>query len=331
MVSHVVSTFSGKPVFGYLGMVYAIASIGVLGFIVWSTQSVAQSVSLIFSMESHYNTYGLYAFNLTVLASAVVPSTITERSFNLQPFYAAMAAAGRVCTATANQLIWAIGFIEGDGSITTHGSLRGELIVVQKDSKPLFLLQTIFGMGVVKQVNNHWRWIVSDKPSLLILLALFNGNMVLPHRIAQVGVWCRIYNVVHIVTSPIVTLWNAWLSGFTDAEGCFSARLSLSNTIHFTYLLDQKNALSVLAHISSLFGAPPSSVRPRSGVNMYRMTLGMTYYTEVVEYFNRFPLQSKKASSLAKWSNLRQMAVNKTLPAGRDARKELCASINPKL
>ena len=36
IVSHVVSTFSGKPVFGYLGMVYAIRSIGILGFIVWS-------------------------------------------------------------------------------------------------------------------------------------------------------------------------------------------------------------------------------------------------------------------------------------------------------
>jgi cytochrome c oxidase subunit 1 len=36
MISHVISTFSSKPVFGYLGMVYAIASIGVLGFIVWS-------------------------------------------------------------------------------------------------------------------------------------------------------------------------------------------------------------------------------------------------------------------------------------------------------
>ena len=36
VVSQVVSTFSKKPIFGYLGMAYAMASIGVVGFVVWA-------------------------------------------------------------------------------------------------------------------------------------------------------------------------------------------------------------------------------------------------------------------------------------------------------
>ena len=36
IVSHVISTFSKKPIFGYLGMAYAMVAIGVIGFVVWA-------------------------------------------------------------------------------------------------------------------------------------------------------------------------------------------------------------------------------------------------------------------------------------------------------
>lgn len=36
IISHIISTFSRKPVFGYLGMAYAMVAIGVVGFVVWA-------------------------------------------------------------------------------------------------------------------------------------------------------------------------------------------------------------------------------------------------------------------------------------------------------
>jgi cytochrome c oxidase subunit I len=46
IVSQIISTFSRKPVFGYLGMAYAMVAIGVVGFIVWAHHMYTSGISL---------------------------------------------------------------------------------------------------------------------------------------------------------------------------------------------------------------------------------------------------------------------------------------------
>ncbi|PCJ04029.1 MAG: cytochrome c oxidase subunit I [Rhodobacteraceae bacterium] len=46
IISHVIATFSRKPVFGYLPMVWAIIAIGVLGFVVWAHHMYTVGMSL---------------------------------------------------------------------------------------------------------------------------------------------------------------------------------------------------------------------------------------------------------------------------------------------
>src|SRR5579871_6590887 len=46
IISHVISTFSRKPIFGYLCMAYAMVAIGVIGFVVWAHHMFISGISV---------------------------------------------------------------------------------------------------------------------------------------------------------------------------------------------------------------------------------------------------------------------------------------------
>lgn len=330
-------------------------SIGVLGFIVWS-YTVAlpycevgvtnlaicwNSLTLVGTFNSKNSTsYTQSAGNRNWQSSS--SETTREKSFNFNLFSEHLhrvhsqslpLASPNRSIPDDNWLAWFIGFTEGDGAILEHkGRLR--FVLTQKEGTILYHIQTILGFGKVrfypqgKGSNGFYRYIVEDNQNILILALLFNDNLVLSHRISQLSRWIQSLidkklwpfgaNPCQTPPLPIVpTLKDAWLSGFTDAEGCFNVKLEKrDNTVNgyrviLRFLLDQKNAQYLLSSIRDLFGYGNVSLRSATN-DVYRYTMKSFTGTNVVrEYFLAFPLKTKKLQSFNNWCKVHDMVLRK--------------------
>ncbi len=229
-------------------------------------------------------------------------------------------------------LTWFIGFAEGDGAIQTYDQgKRVRFVLTQKESDILHKIQFKFNIGVVKHFpqgksgknNDFYRWMVDNPSHILLLAFLFNGNLAQNHRIEQLSLWVNALNnrfgseTINLNNTPVsVTLQDAWLSGFSDAEGCFNisitsnSRYILGHVIKMRYILDQKDSV-ILSRVYQLFGF--GKVTLRSGTdNVYRYTAtGFKALKDVIAYFQIFPLQTKKALSFEKWRVVHNHVSNK--------------------
>ena len=334
-------------------MLYAMMSIGVLGFVVWSWVLASShgnmwiiyfaicwnGLVLIGTLKgknpvSYTQSAGNLSLNSLNNDIQSASETTRETSFNYLAFrlYYNKLFGDTKVNLSNNWLTWFIGFAEGDGAIQTYeNGTRVRFVLTQKEDAILYHIQKKLGIGTVKHFpqgksgnnNDFYRWSVDNSSHILLLAFLFNGNLALSHRINQLFLWIQVLNkrfgmstLLHINTPVLVSLKDAWLSGFTDAEGCFNVSIShntryaLHNVIKMRYLLDQKDSL-ILNKIRDLFGFGKVTERSKA-VGVYRYTAtGFKSMNDIITYFNDFPLLTKKARSLEKWSIIHKLLANK--------------------
>ena len=353
IISTTISASSNKSIFGYLGMVYAMMSIGVLGFVVWSWILASPHSDMgVYNFAICWNSlvligtlygknlisYTQSAGNLSLYLSKSntqsASETTRETSFNFSAFrlyYKTIHGndPSHICN---NWLTWFIGFVEGDGAILTYANgTRVRFVLTQKESAILYHIHNKLGIGNVKHFpqgtsgnkNDFYRLIVDNTSHILLLAFLFNGNLAINHRIQQISLWVQALNsrfgantILLINTAVSLTLKDGWISGFTDAEGCFNVsitsnlRYSLGQVIKMRYLLDQKDK-NILFTIQNLFGFGKVTIRPKTnGVYRYTVT-GFKSINGLIIYFKEFPLLTKKGRSFNKWLEIHNIVSDK--------------------
>ena len=330
-------------------------SIGILGFIVWSWILASplsdmriyiiyfaicwNGLVLIGTLNgensiSYTQSAGNLSLNSLKSKTQSASEAIRETSFNFSAFRQCYT---RLFGKSAqhlsdNWLTWFLGFVEGDGAIQTYANnTRVRFVLTQKESGILYYVRNRLGIGIVKHFpqgtsgkkNDFYRWIVDNPSDILLLAFLFNGNLAITHRIQQLALWVQCLNhrfgtntIEFINTAVSVTLQDGWLSGFTDAEGCFNvsitsnARYALGHVVKMRYLLDQKDS-AILHTIQDLFGFGKVTIRSKTdGVYRYTAT-GFKSMKDVISYFKVFPLLTKKALSFDKWLTIHNLVINK--------------------
>ncbi|MBV9609932.1 MAG: cbb3-type cytochrome c oxidase subunit I [Acidobacteria bacterium] len=122
VASQLLSTFARKPIFGYRAMVYAILSIGILGFLVWGHHMFMSGMS----------PYSAFAFSIMTMAIGV-PSAI--KTFNW------LGTLWKAKIRLQSPMLYAIGFV----SLFVSGGLSGPFLAQPSLDIPLH--DTYFVVG----------------------------------------------------------------------------------------------------------------------------------------------------------------------------------------
>lgn len=218
---------------------------------------------------------------------------------------------------------WFVGFTEGDGSfiIGNNGYLEFKITQSSIDAQILFYIKKELGFGSVSiqdKKNKTHQFRIRDKSNLLKIISIFNGNLITKYKINQFKLWVKAFNETYstnikiIECKQILTLDNAWLSGFTDAEGCFTSSVLTSkagkNIVTVRYVISQKDDKEFSQHAATMLNGYITYIKSYSG---YNTVVNFSKLGIILDYLNRYPLKTKKLISYKRWLKIYHLVKDK--------------------
>jgi len=217
-------------------------------------------------------------------------------------------------------LSWFVGFSEGDGSfVVDNKNKRTFFIINQKDPKVLFYIKENLGFGRVKgpyyqkisekKVSEYYRYIISDKESCYFLSLLFKENLVLNKTNKRFILWEENINFIKTINenkSQRINQslqQNSWLSGFIDAEACFSASSVKSiDSFRIKFSIGQTGERALLLKIKKDLNA--GYIESKNLFNDIYIISSLLSVSVIIQYLIKYPLHSNKNLSFVKWCKL---------------------------
>jgi len=248
MISHVMATFSGKPVFGPTGgpqgplwspsCAHHYMHEWILGINLILVGLVAHCLlAEIGHIFPFIGSYVQMPSGVAQLSSALLSISMTVRGVTT------LASSSSMPSLSDRQ--WLAGLIDGDGYFGLangrYGSL--EITVETRDILCLQIIQGWYGGSVLAVSNgNAYRYRLHNIHGIMIVLSHLNGLIHNPVRIGQMKTLCSVYGITFIPAAPLTYL-NGYLSGLLDSDGSVyanwnSRQLFITVSQRDRYLLD---------------------------------------------------------------------------------------------
>ena len=228
----------------------------------------------------------------------------------------------------SDELMWFIGFSEGDGCLYTDGS-RHWFILTQMEVSPLYRVRRILGYGSVRSFLTPegricFRLVVTRREGIQKLIELFNGRLVCLSKKKQLNQWISVWNqrypkdkIAQSASETEPSKADAWFSGFFDAEGGFSISISPRASrkdglitsrakdwrVRPRVFCDQKEK-EVLQKILENFQVGRVSARASDRSQFRWMVDTWDQAKKIESYFQRYSLRTRKQLVFLRWRKL---------------------------